>query len=193
MNNDKVALSRRTNHRQAPVAEIRDSQPPHAPIDFKSGPYFKVTNIQRRFNFKSFILTGEFLPYLVLSAIGIAIVAVVGSIAFNAIRNHGLIPPPNTLDQYACSSANGPFAFYYLHGTERVKIKSTQGILEGTVHQNQFDWASFARDTTQLGFLPPTEIFFEDSASLRFRGPGADETVCEILAKHVGERRAIVR
>jgi len=152
-----------------------------------------VTSIQKRFNLKDFIVTGEFLPYLVLPAIGVAIIVVIGSIAFNAIRNHGLIPPPNTLDQYECSSANGPFEFYYLHGTERVKIKSTQGILEGTVHQNQFDWASFALDSTQLGFLPPTEISFEDSASLRLIGPGTNESVCAILAKHVGERRAIVR
>jgi len=134
-----------------------------------------------------------FLPYAFISAIAIAVVVVVGSIAANAFKNHGLMPPPDKLDQYACEGSNTAFTFYYLHGTERVKIKSAVGILEGTVHQNQFDWASFATDATQLGFLPPVEISFEDATVLRIKGPGSTEVACSIAAQHTGERRAIVR
>lgn len=152
-----------------------------------------AAGIQSRLTFNNFILTGMFLPYAVLSIIGVAVVVVIGSIAFNAFKNHGLIPPPNTLDRYECVGASGSFTFYYLHGTERVKIKSAEGILEGTVHQNQFDWASFASDSTQLGFLPPSEISFEDATSLRIKGPGTVEVACPIAVKHIGERRAIVR
>lgn len=169
----------------------------NSPMNKADAPVTPSANVpstsRRRLSFKNFFLTGLFVPYLVLSALGVAVVVVIASIAFNALKNHGLIPPPNTLDRYECAGSGAPFTFYYLHGTERVKIKSSEGILEGTVYQNQFDWASFAHDPTLLGFLPPVEISFEDATSLRVKGPGSAEVVCSIAVKHSGERRAIVR
>lgn len=162
-------------------------------VDPNLNPTSITAEIQRRHTVRSFILSGAFLPYVVLSSIGMAVLVVVGSIAINAIKNHGLIPPPNTLDRYECNGVKGPFTFYYLHGTERVKIKSIEGILEGTVYNNQFDWASFSNDSTQLGFLPPSAISFEDATTLRIKGPGPVEVDCPIVTKHVGERREIVR
>ena len=136
----------------------------------------------------------EVLAYGFFGAIGVAVVLVVGSIAINAFKNKGLIPPPGTLSRYECSMGNTSFDFFYLHGTDRVKIKSKAGILEGTVSQNQFNWGSFGNDATQLGFLPPAAITFEDAKNLRMGGAGiATEMVCTNTAAADSGRRGIVQ
>jgi hypothetical protein len=136
----------------------------------------------------------ELVAYAFFGAIGIAIVGVVGSIAFNAIKNQGFIPPPGTLKRFECSVGGTPFDFFYLHGTDRVKIKSKVGILEGTVSQNQFNWGSFGNDATQLGFMPPAAITFEDARGLRMGGAGiATEMVCNATAAADSGRRGIVQ
>ena len=127
-------------------------------------------------------------------AIGLAVVGVVGSIAINAYRNNGLIPPPSTLSRYECSGANVTFDFFYLHGTDRVKIKSKAGLLEGTVRQNQLDWGSFSTDPTQLGFMPPAAITFEDFKGLRMGGAGLPaEIACSNTTVSESGRRGIVQ
>lgn len=136
----------------------------------------------------------EVLAYGFYGAIGVAVVLVVGSIAINAFKNKGLIPPPGTLSRYECSMGSTSFDFFYLHGTDRVKIKSKAGILEGTVSQNQFNWGSFGNDATQLGFLPPAAITFEDAKNLRMGGAGiATEMVCTNTAAADSGRRGIVQ
>ena len=109
---------------------------------------------------------------------GVAVIGVIGSIVFNAVHNHGLLPPPDTLDRYECTSGTTPFSFYYRHGLDRVQIKSQAGVLDGTVQQNQLDWGSFSDDATQLGFRPPKAITFEDAKSIRVNGTGTPEAVC---------------
>ncbi len=136
----------------------------------------------------------ELLAYAFFGAIGMAVVGVIGSIAINAFRNQGFIPPPGTLSRYECRLADTPFEFFYLHGTERVKLKSRVGILEGTVSQNQFNWGSFANDATQLGFMPPAAITFEDAKGLRMGGGGLSaEMVCSNTAAPDSGRRGIVQ
>jgi hypothetical protein len=115
---------------------------------------------------------------LFLTAVGLGVLTVVGSIAVNAVKNDGLMPTPSTLDRYECTGASMPFSFYYLHGTERVEIKSKAGALEGTISQNWFDWRKFAQDRTLLGFAPPAEITFEDARSLRMAGPDFSDVLC---------------
>jgi hypothetical protein len=149
--------------------------------------------LQSPHTIRNFIFSGRFVLIAFFSAMGVAVVLVIGSIIINAVKNEGLIPPPNTLDVYECTGSLTPFSFYYLHGTERVKIKSAAGILEGTVHQNRFDWASFSGDSTMLGFLPPTEITFEDAKTLRITGPGYPEVRCAIATAHSSHRREIVQ
>lgn len=142
---------------------------------------------------KDFVLSGRFLVYSFFSTIGLCVVVVIGSIVLNAINNRGLIPPPNTLDRYECAGFNVPFTLHYLHGTDRIQIKSSLGLLEGTVRQNQLDWASFSKDSSMLGFLPPTDISFEDAKSLRISGPGYSDIRCAISVEHGSHRRAIVQ
>lgn len=136
----------------------------------------------------------EFVAYAFFGAIGIALVGVIGSIAYNAVKHKGFIPPPGTLARYECATGTTAFEFFYLHGTDRVKLKSKAGILEGTVSQNQFNWGSFANDATQLCFVPPAAITFEDAKGLRMGGAGnALEMVCTTTAAADSGRRGIVQ
>ena len=116
----------------------------------------------------------------------VVFVSVVGSIVVNAVKNHGLVPPPSTLVRYDCSTGAAPFVLMYLHGTERVKISSATGVLEGTLHNNQFDWGSFGNDPSQLGFLPPQAISAEDTQSLSLQAIGATAMRCARAAPASG-------
>lgn len=140
-----------------------------------------------------FVLRVEFLPYVVFSVIGAAVIYVVGTIGFDALRNGSLIPPPTKLERYECSAPFGSFSILYLHGTDRVKIKSINGLLEGNVQQNRFDWQGFANDRSMLGFAPPTEILFEDAKTLRIAGPDFKDMVCVNQAEATSQRRAIAQ
>jgi hypothetical protein len=138
-----------------------------------------------------FVWRVEFIPYVVFSVIGAAVLYVVGSIVLAAIHNGGLIPPPTKLDRYECRSPSGNFSISYLHGTDRVQIKSPSGLLDGTVSQNQFDWQGFADDRNVLGFAPPKEIVFEDARSLRVSGADLKDVVCTNTTEPTSQRRAI--
>jgi hypothetical protein len=138
-----------------------------------------------------FVLRVEFIPYVVFTVIGIAVLYVAGSIALGVLHNGSLIPPPTKLARYDCSGPTGGFSILYLHGTDRVQIKSASGLLDGTVSQNQFDWNGFANDRNVLGFAPPAEIVFEDSKSLRISGPDLKSVVCTNTVAPTSQRGAI--
>ena len=138
-----------------------------------------------------FVLRVEFIPYVIFTLIGAAALYVIGGIAFNALRNGSLLPPPTRLERYDCNAAFGSFSIFYLHGTDRVKIKSINGALDGEVHQNQFDWQGFANDRSLLGFAPPSEILFEDGKTLRLSGPDMKGQLCTNTVEPTAQRRAI--
>ncbi len=138
-----------------------------------------------------FVLRVEFIPYVLFTVIGTAILYVVGSIGISAVHNGSLIPPPTKLERYDCNAPFGSFSVSYLHGTDRVKIKSINGALDGTVQQNRFDWQGFANDRAMLGFAPPSEILFEDAKTLRIAGPDFQDLACVNSAEAVSQRRAI--
>ena len=115
---------------------------------------------------------------LFYGAVALVFVGVVASIVVDIVKNKSLIPPPRTLVRYECSGATAPFTLLYLRGTERVKISSVSGVLEGTLQNKQFDWGSFGKDASQLGFVPPTGISFEDTQTLSLQMPGAGDTRC---------------
>jgi hypothetical protein len=142
---------------------------------------------------RPFFLTIRMLPAVFLSVVAIAVVVVIGSIAINAFNNHGLIPPPSQLAHYDCLGSASPFSIDYLHGTERVTLQSPSGTLDGTVHQNQFDWGRFAGDATLLGLVPPASIAFEDAHSLYLASPAYPEVKCVNHAEIGSQRRAIVQ
>jgi hypothetical protein len=141
----------------------------------------------------AFLRAAGVLPLLMIGAIGLAILAVLGSIAINAVREQGLMPPPDVLDRYDCTGPGVAFQLSYLHDTERVKIQSAQGVFDGTLHANRFDWGRFNADTATLGFLPPQSIVFEDSSALRLQASGVSEINCINAAPHSSHRRQIVQ
>lgn len=125
------------------------------------------------------------------TAIGIAVVFVIGSIVLKAVHDHGFIPPPDTADTYKCSSGSSSFTLLYSHGSDHVHIRSESGVLDGTVNQNRIEWLNFTNDVTQLGFLPPTTITFEDKGSIHVSALNGQETQCAIAAPHSGHRGQI--
>ena len=140
-----------------------------------------------------FVLRVEFIPYVIFTVIGAAVLYVVGTIGFDALKNGSLIPPPTKLEKYDCTAPFGSFTMLYLHGTDRVKIKSINGALDGTVQQNRFDWQGFANDRAMLGFAPPSDILFEDAKTLRIAGPDFKEVTCTNTAVSTSQRRAIAQ
>jgi hypothetical protein len=140
-----------------------------------------------------FIWRVEFIPYVVFTLIGAALVYVLGSIAINALHNGSLIPPPTKLERYDCTSPAGNFSMYYLHGTDRVQIKTANGLLDGTVQNNRFDWQGFANDRNMLGFAPPSDIVFEDAKTLRVSGADLKDVLCANTAEATSQRRAIAQ
>jgi hypothetical protein len=138
-----------------------------------------------------FVWRVEFIPYVIFTVIGTAVLYVVGSIGFGALHNGSLIPPPTKLERYDCTAPFGSFSVSYLHGTDRVKIKSINGSLDGTVQQNRFDWQGFANDRAMLGFAPPAEILFEDAKTLRIAGPDFKDVACLRNSQVAEQRRAI--
>jgi hypothetical protein len=140
-----------------------------------------------------FVLRVEFIPYVIFTVIGAAVLYVVGTIGFDALKNGSLIPPPTKLEKYDCTAPFGSFTMLYLHGTDRVKIKSINGALDGTVQQNRFDWQGFANDRAMLGFAPPSDILFEDAKTLRIAGPDFKEVTCTNTAESTSQRRAIAQ
>ncbi len=115
---------------------------------------------------------------LFYGTVALVFLGVVASIVADVVKNKSLIPPPHTLARYDCIGAAAPFSVLYLHGTARVKISSASGVLEGTLHNNLFDWGSFGGDASQLGFVPPTDIRFEDTQTLTLQMPGAGDARC---------------
>ncbi len=140
-----------------------------------------------------FVLRVEFIPYVIFTVIGTAVLYVLGGIGASALHNGSLIPPPTKLERYDCTAPFGSFSVLYLHGTDRVKIKSMNGALDGTVQQNRFDWQGFANDRAMLGFAPPSEILFEDARTLRIAGPDFKEVICANSAEAASQRRAITQ
>ena len=139
---------------------------------------------------RAFVLSWRFVLVLFYGAVALVFVSVVGSIVVNAVKNHGLVPPPSTLVRYDCSTGTTPFVLMYLHGTERVKISSASGVLEGTLHNNQLDWGSFGSDASQLGFLPPKAISAEDPRTLTLKAADASALQCTRAAPASGEASA---
>lgn len=137
-----------------------------------------------------FVLRVEFIPYVIFTVIGTAVLYLVGTISIGALQNGSLLPPPAKLTRYDCTAPFGNFSVMIAQGTDRVKIKSINGALDGTVNQNRFDWQGFANDRAMLGFAPPAEILLQDAKTLRISGPDFKDLACAIGAEATSPPRA---
>ncbi len=135
-----------------------------------------------------FVLRVEFIPYVIFTVIGAAVLYTLATIGIGALQNGSLLPPPAKLERYACSAPFGNFSMELVQGTDRVKIKSINGALDGTVQQNRFDWQGFANDRAMLGFAPPTEILFQDAKTLRIAGADFKDIACASTAEAPAQR-----
>lgn len=132
-----------------------------------------------------FVWRVEFIPYVIFTVIGAAVLYTLATIGIGALQNGSLLPPPAKLARYDCSASFGSFSMVFARGTERVKIQSINGALDGTVQQKRFDWQGFANDRAMLGFAPPAEILFEDAGTLRIAGPDFNDMAC-VIAPQAG-------
>ena len=126
-----------------------------------------------------------------LTAVGIAVMFVIGSIIFKTVHNHSLIPPAETSDTYKCSSGSLGFTLRYSHGADHIQIQSESAVLDGIVNQNRIEWLNFTNDVMQLGFLPPAAITFEDKSSIHVSVPDGQDVQCAIAVQHSGHRGKI--
>jgi len=140
-----------------------------------------------------FVFRVEFIPYVVFTAIGAAVLYTLGTIAMGAMQNGSLIPPPAKLERYDCSAPFGSFSIVFSQGTDRVKIKSMNGALDGTVQQNRFDWQGFGNDRNLLGFAPPTEMAGADGKTLRLSGVDLKDVVCNVNLEPPAQARVVVQ
>ena len=142
-------------------------------------------------NVARFVLRLEFIPYVVFTVIGAAVLYTLGTIGIGALQNGSLLPPPTKLARFECSGSFGSFSMVFVQGTDRVKIKSINGALDGTVQQNRFDWQGFANDRAMLGFAPPAEILLQDATTLRIAGPDFREMACEKAIEPASQARTV--
>lgn len=133
-----------------------------------------------------FVFRVEFIPYVIFAVIGAAVVYFVGTIGMDALRHGSLLPPPSKLERYDCAAPFGKFSMEYQQGTDRVKIKSMNGALDGTLKQNRFDWQGFANDRAMLGFAPPAEMVLEEGKSMRLTGPDFKDLPCSKTPEPTG-------
>lgn len=127
---------------------------------------------------RQFVLRVDFIPIAVLSLIGLAVLATVGYIVAGVVRNGGLIPPPSRMLAYECKAPNQTFTLHYLHGADRVLMRSAVGVLEGTVRQGRLDWKGFDTDRAMLGFIPPSDLIEQDNGGLQLKGGEVVDAAC---------------
>jgi hypothetical protein len=132
----------------------------------------------------------ETIPYVFYTLVGVAVLYVVGSIALEAQRNGGLLPPPTKLERFECAGPGGSFSIGFLQGSDRVQIKSPNGFLDGTVSQNRFDWQGFGNDRNVLGFAPPQEMVSGDNKTMRINGPDLNNVLCNNTPEASNQPRA---
>ena len=127
---------------------------------------------------RQYVLRVEFIPIAVLSLIGLAVLSTVVYILAGVVRNGGLIPPPSRMVAYDCKSPAQTFTLHYLHGADRVLIRSATGVLEGSVVQGRFDWKGFETDRAMVGFIPPVDLIEQNNGTLALKGGEVDGAAC---------------
>lgn len=127
---------------------------------------------------RQYVLRVEFIPVAVLSLIGLAVLSTVIYIVAGVVRNGGLIPPPSRMLAYDCKAPAQTFTLHYLHGSDKVLLRSGSGVLEGSVRQGRLDWKGFDNDRTMVGFIPPLDLIEQNNGGLLLKGGEVDGAVC---------------
>ena len=132
-----------------------------------------------RINLRQLIKSGAIVPAIVISCIAVAVIAVLGFTLNRVISNHGLMPRPTAMETYVCKGFSQPFTLDFRHGMDTVKLHAATNLLEGNLLNGKIGWAGLPAGTASLGFVPPTEITYDDSNSLRVLDLNQTERICE--------------
>ncbi len=109
----------------------------------------------------------------------VPVLAYIGySVIYVGIINRGYMPTPRLLSSYECPGFNGPFVFFYQHGKDTVRIRSSAGSLDGALIKGRLEWINATRASSQLGFTPPEEITNDDATSIRINGGSFSQMDC---------------
>jgi hypothetical protein len=132
-----------------------------------------------RTNLRQLIKSGAIFPIVVISCIAVAVLVVLGFTLNRVITNHGLMPQPTAMETYACKGFAQPFTLDFRHGMDTVKLHTASLSLDGGLLNGKIDWVALPAGTAPLGFVPPTEITYDDSNSLRVLDLNQTERLCE--------------
>lgn len=118
------------------------------------------------------------IPAVVITCIALVALGNLGFLFKRVVENRGLMPRPTAMESYACQGFAVPFTMDFRHGLDTVKLHTQSVTLEGKLLNGKMDWVGLSAKSPQLGFVPPTEITYDDSSSLRLLDSGQVERIC---------------
>jgi YjbE family integral membrane protein len=77
------------------------------------------------------------------------------------------MPPPGDLNRFVCPDQS---SIYFRHGGDVVRMSSHSGTINGVMRFDRIDWGNYDAARKVLGFLPPTEIRYDDAKTVRING-----------------------
>jgi len=128
------------------------------------------------------IKSGAILPTIVLPIIAICVIGTIGFIVTRAVQNGGLMPRPTDLDSFVCKGFPSPFNMVFRHGMDVVQLRTSTVTLYGDFLNGKISWEGLPNAVAQLGYMPPSEIVYDDARTLRLIDASVafrTERVCE--------------
>jgi len=113
------------------------------------------------------VKSGAIVPTVVIPILAVAVLGMIGFIVTGAVKNGGLMPRPTALDTYACKGFAAPFQLIFRHGMDVVQLQTGTVTVYGDLLNGRIAWENLPNAIAQLGFVPPNEIVYDDTRSLR--------------------------
>jgi hypothetical protein len=138
----------------------------------------------KRFDFKTLVKSGAIVPTLVIPVIAVAVISTIGFIVARSVNNGGFMPRPTALDTYNCKGFSVPFRMVFRHGMDVVQLQTGTLTLYGDLLNGKIAWEDLPNAIKQLGFVPPSEIVYDDTRLLRIVDASVGvrtERVCDRL------------
>lgn len=133
----------------------------------------------KRFDFKSFVKSGAVVPAIAITILGTAALSMVSYITVHAVANHGLLPQPTAMEQYTCGGFAQPFTMSFRHGMDAVQLHAGAITLHGELLNGAITWSNPATAIHLLGFVPPTEVVYDDQKSIHLLDDKRVEQICK--------------
>jgi hypothetical protein len=119
------------------------------------------------------------IPAVVITCIALVALVNLGFLIKRIVNNGGLMPRPTTMQTYVCKGFAEPFSLDFRHGMDSVQLHKQGVLLDGNLLNGKIVWIGLPAVAAQLGFVPPTEITYDDSSSLRVLDSGQVERICQ--------------